>query len=102
MGCRPSFQAPRRRSYATYANDFNKWHGVRRFSSHASRPWCGLFEPAENTKMQRKLCADETFTTGSSAGSPIFGAGTSSAQYLVDHIFVYRPDQNLPYKCSDV
>jgi hypothetical protein len=27
---------------------------------------------------------------------------TSSAQYLLDHIFVYRRDQNLPYKFSDV
>jgi hypothetical protein len=26
--------------------------------------------------------------------------GTSSAQYLVDHIFVYRCDQNLPYKST--
>ena len=28
--------------------------------------------------------------------------GTSSAQYLVDHIFVYRCDQSLPNKSSDV
>ena len=29
-------------------------------------------------------------------------SGTSSAQYLVDHIFVYRCDQSLPYKFSDI
>jgi len=29
-------------------------------------------------------------------------AGSSSAQYVVDHIFVYRCDQNLPHKINDV
>jgi hypothetical protein len=28
--------------------------------------------------------------------------GTLSAQYVLNHIFVYRRDQNLPYKLSDV
>jgi hypothetical protein len=28
--------------------------------------------------------------------------GTSSAQYLLDHTFVYRRDLNLPYKFSDI
>jgi hypothetical protein len=28
--------------------------------------------------------------------------GTSSAQYLVDRIFVQRRDQNLPYKFGDI
>jgi hypothetical protein len=36
-----------------------------------------------------------------SVGKPSEG-GTSSAQYLLDHIFVYRRDQNLPYKSSDI
>src|SRR6516165_1349994 len=38
---------------------------------------------------------------GENNGAPVKTA-TSSAQYLLDHIFVYRRDQNLPYKFSDV
>jgi hypothetical protein len=37
----------------------------------------------------------------SERGGPSEG-GISSAQYVVDHIFVYRCDQNLPHKINDV
>jgi len=46
--------------------------------------------------------ADKTAMIGKRMrGAPQRG-GTSSAQYLVDHIFVYRCNQNLPDKSSDI
>ena len=85
----------------------SEWNAKQAIFFPPFRGRVASFLSGRETQDATKLCADETFTEGSSAGSPILGrrssgVGTSSAQYLVDHIFVYRRDQNLPYKCSDV
>jgi hypothetical protein len=46
--------------------------------------------------------ADKTATIGKRNAKRPSEGGTSSAQYLLDHIFVYRCNQNLPDKSSDV
>src|SRR6516225_8390255 len=56
-------------------------------------------------RSRQRFCARRPCTrrlpAGENNGAPVKTA-TSSAQYLLDHIFVYRRDRNLPYKFSDV